>query len=455
MSERQSCSPLAASRSLALALLLLLPAHLASAGSVNTTTAIATDNAATCDIGEYTAATLLLPYFEVDYNASSTTAVDTVFSVMNTSRYPQIVRMTIWTDLGFPAAWCPIFLTGYGTMSVSMYNVVARGNLPVSSRFFYTGPMSADNKSNPNFAEDTFCDHAGGNLPANARERLQRMLSTGEREGSTCRVSSGHEHASGYITLDVVNSCSIDSPLDETYWRETILFDNVLSGEYERINPNVTTGNYAGGNPLVHIRAVPDGGLAGSTATQILPYTFYDRYTPANARRIDRRQPLPSVFAARWINGGPTGFMTNYVIWREGLTGPTSDVCAYAKNATVPLKSAMIVRFDEHENAVVMGCGAACSAAMPLAATVSSDSGMFPPAGTTGDVGGWMWISLDNGSASGTASGTASAGSSPYSSARASQNWMVIQMYAEGRYAVDYDATTVVNGCTTAPPARP
>jgi hypothetical protein len=96
--------PLAASRPLALALLLLLPAQLASAGSVNTTTAIATDNAATCDIGEYTAATLLLPYFEVDYNASSTTAIDTVFSVMNTSRYPQIVRMTIWTDLGFPAA---------------------------------------------------------------------------------------------------------------------------------------------------------------------------------------------------------------------------------------------------------------------------------------------------------------------------------------------------------------
>jgi hypothetical protein len=332
-------------------------------------------------------------------------------------------------------------------MAISMYNVVARGNLPVSSRFFYTGVMSADNKSNPNFAEDTACDHAGGNLPASARERLQRLLSTGEREGSTCRVSSGHEHASGYITLDVVNSCSIDSPLDPSYWQETILFDNVLTGDYERVNPNVTTGNYAGGNPLVHIRAVPDGGLAGSTGTQILPYTFYDRYTPANARHIDRRQPLPSVFAARWIHGGPTGFMTNYVIWREGLTGATYDACAYAKNAAVPLKSAMIVRFDEHENAVVMGCGAACSAAMPLAATVSSDSGMFPPAGTTGDVGGWMWISLDNGLGSGDASA--------YSSARASQNWMIVQMYAEGRYGVDYDATTIVNGCTATTPARP
>src|SRR5207237_8071257 len=140
-----------------------------------------------------------------------------------------------------------------------------------------------------------------------------------------------------------------------------ILFDNVLTGDYQRINPDVVSGNYAGGNPLVHIRAVPDGGLAGSVGQQILPYTFYDRYTPAGARHIDRRQPLPSVFAARWINGGPTGFATNYIIWREGVVGPTMDACAYAKNATLPIKSSMIVRFDEHENPVVVGCGAGCN----------------------------------------------------------------------------------------------
>jgi hypothetical protein len=299
--------------------------------------------------------------------------------------------------------------------------------------------MSLDNKSNPNFLQDTGCDHAGGNLPLAMRERLQRTLTTGEREGTNCRVSTKRDHAAGYVTIDLVNSCSPVSPFDPVFWKEVILYDNVLTGDYERINPNVTTGNYAGGNPLVHIRAVPDGGPAGAKASQILPYTFYDRYTPRDARQLDRRQPLPSVFAARWINGGPTGFATNYIVWREGVVGPTMDACEYAKNATLPISSSMVVRFDEHENAVVMGCGNGCNATVPVAAVLSSDGAIFPPAGTTSDVGGWMWISLDHGAAAG----------------RPSQSWIIVQMFAEGRYAVDYDATQIVNGCTTAPPTRP
>jgi len=63
----------------------------------------------------------------------------------------------------------------------------------------------------------------------------------------------------------------------------------------------VTTGNYAGGNPMVHLRAVPEGGppgaLGGVAVATNLPFTFYDRYTTGFARTIDRRQPLPSVFA--------------------------------------------------------------------------------------------------------------------------------------------------------------
>ena len=434
--------PRTASRALAAAFIVSMIALPAGADSKP----IVIENAASCDIGPYPAATLLLPYFEVDYKASSTSAIDTVFTVINTTRHPQIVRMTIWTDLGFPAAWSSIFLTGYGTMSVSMYSLIARGTFPSSSENFPHGALSADNKDNPNFFDVTWCAWTGGTVAQALLERLQRMLTTGERD-SGCVVGTKHEHAAGYVTLDLVNSCSLDSPLDPEYWTKVILYDNVLTGDYERINPNVTTGNYAGGNPLVHIRAIPDGGPAGSTATQILPFTFYDRYTPANARHLDRRQPLPSVFAARWISGGPTGFLTNYVLWREGIVGPTHDECAYAKNATVPLRSAMLVRFDEHENSVVMGCGDTCAATVPVAAVVSSNSDLFPPAGTTPDVGGWLWIDLDNRAADGSGS--------PYSTPRPSQNWVIVQMYAEGRYAVDFDATSIVNGCTVSPPAHP
>jgi hypothetical protein len=59
-----------------------------------------------------------------------------------------------------------------------------------------------------------------------------------------------------------------------------------------------------------------------------------------------------------------------------------------------------------------------------------------------------MWITLDN--------HASDAGqSSPYSTSRPSQNWVIVQMYAEGRYAVDFDATSIVNGCTGGAPVHP
>src|SRR5205085_2098154 len=88
-------------------------------------------------------------------------------------------------------------------------------------------------------------------------------------------------------------------PMVSQYWSDTLLFDNVLTGDYERVNPNTTTGNYAGGNPLVHIRAIPEGGRGGSTMETPLPFTFYDRYTPAGARKADRRAPQRPASARR------------------------------------------------------------------------------------------------------------------------------------------------------------
>jgi hypothetical protein len=402
------------------------------------------ENNASCDIGTYPAATLLLPYFEVDYNAPATEAVNTLFTVINTSKYPAIVRVTLWTDYGFPASWFPMFLTGYAAESVSMYSIFGRGFYPVTTSWVPTGAMSADNKANPNFYPETWCERTGGSMQPETLKRLRAMFTDGTRD-TGCAIGGKHAMATGYATVDVVNNCGIDSPLSPTYWKETILFDNILTGEYERINPNETTGNYAGGNPLVHIRAVPDGGKAGSTPAASLPYTFYDRYTPRDARHIDRRQPLPSTFIARYIQGGRGDFRTRFAIWREGLVGPDSDECAYAKNAAIPAPTASIVRFDEHENATVIPADAVAGSTAASVA-IASDSPLFAPM-ATGDLAGWFWLTLDNGA--GRRAG------SPYSSPRPSQNWVVVQMYAEGRYAVDFDASSLANGCTVAPPPAP
>jgi len=55
-------------------------------------------------------------------------------------------------------------------------------------------------------------------------------------------------------------------------------------------------------------------------AITALPYTFYDLFTTgARFRTQDRRQPLPSAFMPRFIEGGTGGFNSNLMIWREAL----------------------------------------------------------------------------------------------------------------------------------------
>jgi hypothetical protein len=429
-----------------------VPAATTTAPAAATVAATSTvDDASSCDIGQYPAATLLLPFFDVDFSASSATATNTIFTVINTTPNPQIARITLWTDRGFPGAWFNIFLTGYDTQTISLYEIFARGFFPPTTSFSVNGTASAANYANSSFLKpDPGCQGSGGGVPPALLERLQRVFTGGLRDDPVCAVSEVHAHATGSATIDVVNSCVTTSPLDPAYWNDVILYDNVLTGDYERVNPNTTTGNYAGGNPLVHIRAIPGGGNAGTAVATPLPYTFYDRFTPAANRRLDRRQPLPAAFAARYIQGGPGGFNTSLAIWREPVTGLIKTECAYEANAHVPYKPETWVRFDEHENptAISRSCNdCAAGSTTPSVLLLSTASSSLPPSSTSGDAAGWFWLNLDN--------GIGRTASNPYSTPRASQNWIVIQMYAEGRFGVDFDATSITNGCAQPPSTMP
>src|ERR1043165_2248485 len=85
-----------------------------------------TSNDDSCDIAVQPAATLLLPYFEVDFKSPQSTAVTTLFTVANVSNQPQIAHVTLWTDWGYPALTFPIFLTGYDVQGINLYDVFAR-----------------------------------------------------------------------------------------------------------------------------------------------------------------------------------------------------------------------------------------------------------------------------------------------------------------------------------------
>ncbi len=297
-------------------------------------------------------------------------------------------------------------------------------------------------------------------------DELQQVFTIGVISAcGSSHVGGVHANAIGYATIDVVATCSDTMPIDPTYYATEILFDNVLIGDWELVDPNRTTGNYAGGNPLVHLRAIPEGGPAGSNVATNLPYTFYDRYTTVGgiyARTVDRRQPLPSTFAARWIQGGRTGFNTNYLIWREGYTGAGAVCTRYSDNSAKEMTE--FIRFDEHENTAATSPGpiictpppAPPLGALPAASSTSTSSSVFPFLTASSDLGGWMYINASNHGSPvySTAPGRDfKSGSSTFTNcARQNQGWVTIWMFAEGRYSVLFDAVPLGNGCSKSPP---
>jgi len=434
-----------------------------------------TNNDDSCDIGTAPAATLLLPYFEVDFKSPAQTARTTIFTITNTTDLPQIAHVVIWTDWSFPALDFNIFLTGYDVQGINLYDIFNRGIIAPGPTAATGGTSSSTtpgtgatagsqasaNTANPNITSLAGCTNLPGNIPPAYVTDLQSIFTVGKGSGAgiscTSTVGGAHANAVGYITIDVAPTCHTSLPNQAGYF-SLINFDNVLIGDYQDINPNQATGNYAGGNPLVHIRAVPEGGPAGSIPGTNLPYTFYDRYTAGTGlpRTVDRRQPLPSTFAARFIQGGTGAFNTNFKIWREGYsTGACSGAQAASLNSNIAV--AEVVRFDEHENSTVLGGGVIISPPPPGAPGTpetgsynTATSSIFPTT-TSADLGGWMYLNLNNGGSANYSTarvGFAPAGSSTL--VRPSQNWVIIQMFAEGRYSVDFDAAWLGNGCSPA-----
>jgi len=390
--------------------------------------AATTNNDDSCDISVAPAATLLLPFFEVELEKPQTIARTTIFTIVNTSQYPQIARVTLWSDLAYPVVNFNLFLTGYDVQAVNLYDVLTTG----ATAGFLTGPGSRSlaNDLNPNHTSLPCDRHV---LPAALLADVRSILTTGR--GPSCsqagQLGLVHQAAIGYATIDVVNSCNVTFPNSAAYYDE-LLYDNVLIGDYEHVDPSYTTGNYASGSPLVHIRAISEGGLAGAKVTPDFPRTFYERYTPPASPHIDRRQPLPSAFAAHFIQGGTGSFNTNLQIWREGLVAGTG-CAAYAQSYGSAIEVRELVRFDEHENPTMTEGTVRIAAfqktyiTLPAASSKATSAGEFPPVSNWGDVGGWMYLNLTN------------------------PAWVTTVMSAEGRFSVAYDAQMLGNGCSPAP----
>ena len=389
-----------------------------------------------CDISVAPAATLLLPYFEVDL--SNPAGETTLFTVTNVAALPQIARVTIWTDWSYPLFTFNLFLTGYDVQSINLYDVLARGQIASeTSMNSEVGPRSEDNDTNP-MHDVPLCAAAPDPLPVTVLADLRSALTVGRNTACAgVRIGAAHANAIGYATIDVVRNCGSAMPVDVGYFTSDILFDNVLIGDYQQVN---RINNFAQGNTLVHIRAVPEGGVSG-WPTPNFRRTFYSRLQ--NGGTADRRQPLPSTFAARWIHGGVGELNAAVKLWREGATGATAG-CAVSSNARSPFPD--IVRFDDEENPTVFtpDCVVLCPEPfwdVPSVLRIEIDnSGEHVPPNPGSDISGWMYYNLGN------------QPGPPRTGEEATQGWVVVSMAAEGRFSADFDAASLGNGCSPRTP---
>jgi hypothetical protein len=424
---------------------------------------------ADCDISTQPAATLLLPYFDVDFNATPETADTTVFSITNVKPSPQIARVTIWTDLGVPALSFNLFLTGYDVQKIDLYDVLSASRVPATSSTSEEGTLSLSNNANPNILPSAYslCTSLPGALPSSVMAGVRDALTSGNT-GTCVRAGTRHPHAVGYATVDVMATCKPTLPTETKYFTEELLFDNVFIGEATR-----RTGGISTGATVVHLRAIPGGGPASIPLNTDLPYTFYDRYTPRNLengfnRTADRRQPLPSTFAARFLQL-PDLFKTDMIIWREGVNDATSCADA-ARNAALPVADE--IRFDEHENPTGLASGIVIGP--PLSAPVYPETSSTPtaagffPAFPSGDAGGWLYLNLNNGGSTAYSVTTNGISVDPSSFTlpnnfrnlgggsttvgfRPSQNWVSLSMGTTAGLRVEEPATAMRSGCVVAP----
>jgi Chaperone of endosialidase len=409
-----------------------------------------------CTVDAVPAATLLLPYFEVDLNDPN--GLTTLFSVDNASATAVLVHVVLWSDLSVPVLDFNVYLTGYDVQSVNLRDVIVNGNLPQTA----SAGQDPHDTISPHgaFSQDINFASCSGvlpppPLPSFFTAHLQAAL-TGQPsavlKGLCAGQALGDNIARGYITMDTVNNCSLRFPGDAGYFAAGGSGDatnqDVLWGDWFIVN---AAQSFAEGGDLVHVEAAPGVGTSGlipadPATTTSGRYTFYGRYD--NWTAVDNREPLATDFAVRYLNGGPFSAGTSLLVWRDSKVnqGPfTCSATSGARPAWYPLGEEGISIFDEQEHAVV-----------PLTFPISPQPPNatlvpFPAEAQRTQVGGtslplpaqfdFGWIYLDLNTA------VAAAGANPPVDPGAAQAWVVYTLASNGHFGVGIDAIRLDSAC--------
>lgn len=317
-----------------------------------------------CTVDDVPAATLLLPYFE----AGGPTGLNTIFEINNASASAVVAHVVVWSDLSVPVLDFNVYLTGYDVVPINMYLVVG-GILPRTA----PQPQDPDDDISPQgpLSEDVGFPQCENQLPLDPLppsfvDHLHSSL-TGQPSalfnGDCFGRDLGDGIPRGYVTVDVVDRCSLQFPGEPGYF--------VNGGGGIAQNGNVLWGNYyyvtlggaiASAGPLVHVEA------DGTNPETAIPgeYTFYGRYLTPKWSAADNREPLATNFAARYLTAPASGFTgTSLIAWRDSHVSQDSFECTATLDdpgpvppntqlaSWFPLGQEEIVIFDEEENVQV------------------------------------------------------------------------------------------------------
>lgn len=375
-----------------------------------------------CRVADQPAATLLIPYFEVDL--SDAAGMTTLASVNNASQRPALARVVLWTDWGVPTLAFDLYLTGYDVQTLNVRDLL-QGKLPA------TGP-DASSVGLLSDKDTIFAGCAGGaggiapNLDATETAWL-RAAHTGQPVAasptSQCAGSAGGgaNKAIGYITIDSVNRCTprtvstiVNTPAHATYFADggtgVANNSNVLWGDYYYVSSRRNTAESQAAVAIV----------ADADVFQPGDYTFYGRYNGFDSR--DNRAPLSSLYYTRFVNGGTFSGGTDLVVWRDNRRiGAAIRTCG-ADPDWAPLGELQLIVFDEEENPTEIPR----SNAFPLTTQKVHVGGPSLP---VADDFGWLMLDLW------------------HSDSTHAQAWVSVIMSAEGRFSTGHQAIRADDLC--------
>ncbi len=331
-----------------------------------------------CTLDAVPAATLLVPYFEVDISPEPS-GLDTIISINNAGSEPALAHVAFWTDWARAVINFDIFLTGFDVVTMSMFDVYFNGNLPITAHQINDPDDDISPQGDPTW-DGNFpgCDDylPLGTNPILTGIFINRMQNGnsgyevagafgrcfGEELNGPGRCDNGicppGTIARGFITIDSAAACSLGFPGEIDYFEDVANTQNSLWGDIFYLDGQ----GGAAFMPMVHIEA-DETFDASSTPTN---YTFYGRFTQDEGGN-DHREPLGTTWNIRYQSGVSTS--TDWIVWRD----PTADQsiisypCGTGAGAGPdwsPLDQTQVLCFDQEENSSQTCAGDRC---FPLA----------------------------------------------------------------------------------------